>query len=275
MNYYVVNATIYVVYFLDIINNNQMEHNKYIELLKDMGLSEHEAEVYFSMVSLGPTPVLKIARASGIKRTTIYSVLESLKEKGLVRTELKGFKSFFVAESPEKLETIIENRKNQFKKNLLGFMQIYNKGGGESLIKIYEGIDATRSVYNNLLNDIKPGEDYMIIAGMKKAYETDKIFYDELRELRAKLPIKVRMLVTDPENEESQYAIKYQKNFNMQVKALPAETKITTNMVITPQRILIHQFDQPIMAIVIENKSTIKTHQELFEIMWKSASGNQ
>ena len=34
-----------------------------------------------------------------------YSVIDSLKEKGLVRVEIKGFKSIFVAESPEKLNT--------------------------------------------------------------------------------------------------------------------------------------------------------------------------
>ena len=247
-----------------------MQKNHYIEILKEIGLSEHESAVYFTMVSLGPSPVLKIARASEVKRTTIYSVIESLKEKGLVRMELKGFKSLFVAESPEKLENILENRKNQFKKHLNDFLAIYNKGGGETLIKIYEGLEATKSVYESLLRDIKPGEDYMIIAGMKKAYEMDKAFYDDLRERRSKMPIKVRILLADPENEESQIFLKFQKNFNLLAKALPPNTRLTTNMVITPQRVLIHQLEQPIMAIVIENKSTIKMHQELFEVMWNS-----
>jgi len=264
--------SIYVVERLDIISRKDifMQKNHYIEILKEIGLSEHESAVYFTMVSLGPSPVLKIARASEVKRTTIYSVIESLKEKGLVRMELKGFKSLFVAESPEKLENILENRKNQFKKHLNDFLAIYNKGGGETLIKIYEGLEATKSVYESLLRDIKPGEDYMIIAGMKKAYEMDKAFYDDLRERRSKMPIKVRILLADPENEESQIFLKFQKNFNLLAKALPPNTRLTTNMVITPQRVLIHQLEQPIMAIVIENKSTIKMHQELFEVMWNS-----
>lgn len=247
-----------------------MQNNNYIEILKEIGLTENEAGVYFTMVSLGQAPVLKIARASGVKRTTIYSVIDSLKEKGLVRVEMKGFKSLFVAESPEKLEGILEQRKNKYRKHLLDFMQIYNKGGGESLIKIYEGKEAVRSVYDGLLDDIKPGQDYMIVTGMRMAYETDKAFYDDFRDRRSKLPIRTRMLTTDPENEETKYITKYQKNFNMEIKALPAETRLSTNMVITPQRILIHQFDQPILAIVIENKSAIKMHQEIFEVMWNS-----
>ncbi len=248
-----------------------MEKNHFIEILKNIGLSEHESVVYFTMVSLGPSPVLKIARSSGVKRTTIYSIIDSLKEKGLVRVELKGFKSLFVAESPEMLENILEQRKNKFKIHLKDFMEIYNKGGGQTLIKIYEGMEGIRSVYNSLLQDIKPGEDYMIIAGMEKAYALDKDFYDDLRDRRSKLPIRVRILVTDPENEESKKILQFQRNFNMEARALPPETKLTTNIVITPQRILIHQLERPIMAIVIENKSTIKTHQELFEVMWEAS----
>jgi sugar-specific transcriptional regulator TrmB len=248
------------------------QQNHYVELFKEMGLSEHESAVYFTMVSLGPSPILKIARASGIKRTTIYYVMDSLKEKGLVRVDLKGFKSLYTAESPEKLENILETRKNKLKKHLNDLMAIYNKGGGETLIKIYEGLEATESVYNQLLDEIKPGEDYLVIAGMKKAFDMDPEFFKDLQNRRAKLPIKIRILMTDPESEESRDLKKYAQNFNVKAKFLPAGTKLTTNTVITPQRVLIHQMEQPIMAIVIENKSTIKTHQELFEVMWNSIS---
>lgn len=247
-----------------------MERNHYIELLKEIGLSEHESTVYFTMVSLGPSPILKIARASGMKRTTIYYVIDSLKEKGLARVDLKGFKSLYTAESPEKLENILENRKNKFKHHLNDLLAIYNKGGGETLIKIYEGLEATKSIYNGLLQDIKPGEDYLVIAGMKKAFDLDREFFKDLQNRRAKLPIKIRILMADPENEESQNLKKYERNFNLKAKFLPLGTKLTTNTVITPQRVLIHQMEPPVMAIVIENKSTIKTQQELFEVMWNS-----
>jgi len=249
-----------------------MEKNHYIEILKEIGLSEHESAVYFTMVSLGPSTILKIARASQVKRTTIYSVMDSLKEKGLASVELKGFKSLYVAESPEKLEHVLESRKNKFKKNLDDFLSIYNKGGGETLIKIYEGLEATKSIYNGLLEDIKSGEDYLIISDMKKAFDLDKEFFNDLRERRAKLPIKVKVLISDSGTEEGQDFKKYEKNYNLKAKFLPTNTKLTTNLVITPQRVLIHQLEPPIMAIIIENKSTIKMHQELFDVMWNSIS---
>ena len=60
------------------------------EILIDFGLSEHEALVYLSSLMLGPSTVNKIAKHSGVKRTTVYPVVESLKRKGIMNIQLKG-----------------------------------------------------------------------------------------------------------------------------------------------------------------------------------------
>ena len=53
-------------------------------------------------------------------------------------------------------------------------------------------------------------------------------------------------------------------------KILPKNTTLTTNLVIIPKKVFIHQLVPPVMGIVIENKSIIQMHREMFEIMWKS-----
>jgi len=247
-----------------------MKKEQYLEILRNVGLTDHEARVYFSMISLGPSTILKISKSAEIKRTTTYSVIESLMKKGLAKIEVHGFKKLFSAETPEKIDGIIEKRRDQLKTKLKDFLGIYNQGGEETLIKIYEGADATKQIYNSLIQDIKPGEDYLIISDIKKAYDFDNDFFVALRERRSKLPIKVRVLLNDRESKEAQKFYEFQKNFNLKAKFLPPNTKLTINMVVTPERLVIHQLDEPITAIVIENKSTIKAHQEMFEVMWNS-----
>ena len=41
-------------------------------------------------------------------------------------------------------------------------------------------------------------------------------------------------------------------------------------MVITPKKVVIHQLNDPIIAIVIENKNISKMNKEMFEIIWDS-----
>jgi tRNA splicing ligase len=124
-----------------------------------------------------------------------------------------------------------------------------------------------------MIDDIKPGEDYLIISNMDKAFNFDRDFFNELREKRSKLPINVRALISDSDTEEGKKFKKYENNFNLKSRFLPKGTDLTTNLVITPQRVLVHQFDEPITAIAIENKSTIKMNKEFFEIMWNVAEG--
>lgn len=233
-----------------------------------MGLSENEAVTYFSALSLGPSSILKIARNAGIKRTTVYSVMESLKQKALISIETKGFKKFFVAERPEKLEIVLENRKKQFIKGLPDLTALYDSKGSVGVIKTYEGLEAVKSVYESLIKDIKPGEDYLIISDAKRWMEADSKYFMDFTERRAKLPIKIRMLLQD--SEEAQNLKKFSKNYNFTAKIIHSKTDLPTNMVVTPEKVVIHQLVAPIMAIVIENKSAIKMHQEMFEMIWQS-----
>ena len=245
-----------------------MKKRGLIEILQDLGLNENESRVYFASLSLGPGTVQKIAKASEVKRTTVYTVIESLQKRGLMKIEVKGFKKLYVAESPEKLERILEERKERFMDQLPEFMSVYNLKGGESFIKYYEGQEAVKSVYESNLKDIKHGEKYMVISNAEKVFDIYGKWFDKFVEKRAKLNIDIRMILQD--NDHSRDYGKLEKNYNHKVRFLPKKTELITNLVITPQRVLIHQLNPPIMGIVIENKSAIQMHQQLFEVIWET-----
>ncbi len=245
-----------------------MRNNELLSILGEIGLDENEAAVYLASLSLGPSTVQKIARGAEIKRTTVYSVIETLGKKGLMHAESRGFKKSYVAEPPEKLETVLELRKERFKSLLPEFSALYNLKGGESFIKYYEGLAAVKNVYENLIQDIKPHEDYLVVSDIDKWYALDPTYFEDFRKRRAKLPINIRMLLRDSEMARKDLAL--ERNYNMHIKILPTSVKFITNMIVTPQRVAIHQLAEPIMAIVIENKSIIQMQRELFEIIWNS-----
>ena len=103
-----------------------MKNKKLLQILIDLGLSENEASVYLAALSLGPTTILKIAKTAEMKRTTIYSVIDSLKKRGLINIEIKGFKTLFTAENPEKLETMLDSHREQLRNSLPEFLGMYN-----------------------------------------------------------------------------------------------------------------------------------------------------
>lgn len=253
-----------VVTFFDII----MKNSRLSSVLINLGLSEKEAEVYLTCLSLGPTTALKISRSAVLKRATVYTVIETLKHKGLISMEVKGFKTLLVAEDPEKLETILKSKREELKAVSPELAALYNLKGGEGKIRYYEGLESVKSVYESLLRDIKPHDNYLIIGEQSFWYKLDPQYFQDFIVRRSKLNINIRLLLSD--SKIAREHKKAEKNYNERIKILPPNTNLNTNTVITPQYLVIHQLTPPIVAVVIENKSTIQTQRELFEIIWRS-----
>src|SRR3989338_1739790 len=129
-----------------------------LEQLKHLGLSENEARVYVAMLELGPSLVVEIARKSGINRPTTYVQIESLKKKGLISTQTKGKKQFFIAESPDKLELLIDNelknieeKKNELNNFLPELLNLFNTSGQRPHVKFYDGKEGVLALQKEFL----------------------------------------------------------------------------------------------------------------------------
>ena len=245
-----------------------MANNKMLNILQELGLSDNEAKVYLACLGLGPNTILKIARSAEVKRTTVYSVVESLKHKGLINIELRGFKQLYMAQDPANLEQILEKRKTILHSLMPEFSALYNLKGGEGMIKYYEGIEAVKSIYNRLLKQVRPHEKYYVMSAFDDWYRADPDFFQRFIERRAKLPIELKQLFIDSPLARKQKSI--QETWLGKIKILPKDTRISTNLVVIPSMIVIHQVIPPIMAVVIENKSMITMIQEMFEMVWKA-----
>ena len=91
-------------------SDRNMTKAQLLTLLIDLGLREPEAQTYLEALSLGPTTVLALARQTGIKRTTLYTIVEELQHRGLMSTEVRGFKQKLVAAEPQRLESILNQQ---------------------------------------------------------------------------------------------------------------------------------------------------------------------
>lgn len=247
-----------------------MKNQELVTSLKGFGLNENEAQVYLSSLALGPSSVQEIAKNAQLKRTTVYSLIESLKEKGLMTTQIQGLKKLIAAENPDRLGAIIEQRKERLKTMLPELNAIHNLKAGESFIKYYEGTKGVRAVYDTILNDLKPGDEYLIMSDMDRFLKMDESYFASFIEKRAKFDLKIRTLLQD--NEAGHRYKKIEKNTHQQIKLLPKSINLTANLVVLPTKVVITQLVPPIMCILIENKSIVQMQHEQFDIIWKSLS---
>ena len=87
-----------------------------LQELLNVGLTDKEAEVYTSALQLGYCSVQEISFKSGLNRTTTYTHIKNLINRGLLNAVERYGKVCYVAERPEKLKFIYEQKEKEIQR---------------------------------------------------------------------------------------------------------------------------------------------------------------
>lgn len=131
----------------------------YEKELQILGLSEKESAVYLAALELGPDTAQNLAKKAGINRPTTYVQIESLKKKGLMGEVEQGKKTLYVAETPERLEMLLDlfEKDLQFKKTevariLPSLIEMFAGQGDRPRVRFFKGKEATAAITKEYLN---------------------------------------------------------------------------------------------------------------------------
>ncbi len=129
-------------------------------LLHKMGFSKNETKVYVAALESGPSSVQELAGRAGLPRTTVYSVLEYLIERGVVGKTGQQGKTRYIVEPPQKLLSIMTDLQSNIEKALPQLEALYNKSETKPKIYFYEGKKAIRKAFDDTL-EVQPDEILM------------------------------------------------------------------------------------------------------------------
>lgn len=237
-----------------------------ITALTDVGLNDKEAAVYLACLSLGPCRIADLAHAAGLKRTTVYSIVEGLLHQGVLTTELRGMKKLTSAIAPEMLETVLARRLSGFRASLPRLQALYNVNGEERAIRSYEGAAAIETLYEELLSRARVNEFYYAMTDYDAWMASDPEFFADFVKRRSRKRLDLRILFC--ESASARLSVKHPDRVYESIRFLPARRTISTNLVVTPHCAVIHQLTPPVMAIAFETKQLIQMQKEVFEILW-------
>jgi len=236
----------------------------HINELKNTGLTDNEARVYLAALELGETSVYRLAKKSLVKRTTTYLAVESLKEKGLMRSYNRNNVAICFAENPKKLTEILEEKKKALDRvmpELLAFTNLIDK---KPKIQFYEGVEAYREVFKDVLK--YPGSE-MLGTLNEKFLDYDNYFMSYFIPQRKEKKIWARILL--PNNPKLRDVVQDEKEHFFQSRIVQSEKfKIEIEMVIYGgNKIGMVSYDEEI-AIIIESQMIHNTQKSFFETMW-------
>ncbi len=240
-----------------------------LTVLTDLGLLPTEARVYLTLLELGPETILRLSRHTGIKRSTVYSTVSSLTEKGLVNIQSTGRKRLFAAENPEQLESVLESRRKDFRKLLPKLSaQFHQTRESESFIRHYHGLSGIRMVYERFLSELKKGDFYYAISNQEKLFGLDPNFFELFTERRTQIDLRFRLILQDTAHARTyRQAERFTEGI---VKLLPKDRTVNTCIIIIPMRVIVVQLVEPIMAMEIDNPHVVHSNRMTFEMLWES-----
>ncbi len=240
--------------------------------LINIGFSEKETAVYLALLELGKRTVSPIARKSGINRTTVYDILESLVSKGLVSISGKEPLQEYVAESPEKIirlmETGIERKQQELEeaKKLVPELKSLHNVSDRPRVRFYEGTEGLEQVYEDTLTSHEPIRAYATYDDMEKALPGyfPKYFYR-----RANKGIKIRAIFP-----YTKAGVELSKNDTEQLREtaiVPMEDfYFTPEINIYDNKVMIASWKEK-LGITIESSEIAEAMKKIFELAWAEA----
>ena len=239
--------------------------------LKNLGLSENEARVYLAMLELGPSVMVEISRKAGTNRPTTYVQVESLKKKGLVSTQTKGKKQYFIAESPDKLELLIDNelkkvagKKNELDNLLPELLNLFNTSDQRPHVKFFEGKEGVLALQKEFL---KTNDDPICgITSLDNVFEVFPEFENTYIKKRVQKKIHSRTIYTSrkgpilKEFDESSF----RESKYIEPDKLPLGVDIT----ILKDKVAIVALKGKISGTLIEQKEVADSFRAIFELVW-------
>lgn len=244
------------------------------DILKQAGLDETESQVYTTLLDSGALTILALSQKSGLKRTNLYNVLETLEKKNLVKKINKTKTTQYAPNPPRAIQELLQIKEDQieFAKNtyeaLIGSLQSkYALVDHKPLITYFEGLPGLQKVYQDILD---AGEDLLLFRSTydDKRKDVDRLIQKQITEqIKRNIHAKV---ISPPESDSKKVYTQLNKIHLVDEHyiykyplALPAQ------ILIYGQKTAISTVRKDIIITLIDNKDITDTFRELFKLIWE------
>ena len=235
------------------------------EILSGLWLIETEVKLYLSTLELGMTQVANIARFSGIKRTTLYGILERMEQKWILKKHVKNKVSYYEAVNPDDLYDILEKHLSHLKNKLPELRAMNNKFSHKPKIYYFEGVENVAELYKMEVKDTPELVRIFSSNVDRKQGEADKLrkirneIYSSLKK-RAHMNV---ILNREPTQSEKTWEFFHPKTINSNALNLGISIKIYGN------KTKFISMKKPLTGIVIENEDIANTMRSIFDYIYK------
>lgn len=244
-----------------------------INKLEKFGLSTKEAKVYLVLLSNGTSPVSDISKKSKINRSTTYTLLKTLEDRGLITCLEKGGIKLYSPMQPEKMIDLARDQLKKYQEIVfLGetilpeLKLISSETRPRPRARFLDGVEGLREAYEDTLTSSETIRAYASIENMHLALPN---YFPSYYHRRAEKNIHIRAIF--PDTAEAKERITHNKAEERTSLLVPKnsfnfspEINIYDNKIVFMS--LVEKF-----ALIIESKELADALKKVFELSWLGA----
>ncbi|MFA6603884.1 MAG: helix-turn-helix domain-containing protein [Patescibacteria group bacterium] len=238
-------------------------------ILRSLGLLDSEIKTYLAALERGPSPALDLAKHAKLSRQAIYLAIDSLTERGLMSSFLRGKKRFYASEEPGKLLSYAKRHEAEIKDKIADLERLLpdlelQAGGEKPIVKVFEGKEGLKSIIEDIQGSAAK-ESYEI-SDLEALYKV--LTAEDLKEMRLNLKHRGRRV-------RGIYAGKATGNIvQSDRKYLPLEKGgFKANIGIYGNRIVLVTFEGKMYSVIVDSKPLARALWILFEYAFQGLGG--
>jgi DNA-binding transcriptional ArsR family regulator len=232
-------------------------------LFSTIGLTADHAALYRALLGK-PLTLAEAARSAKLHRPAAYRHMAALEERGLVKQALRGKRTYFMVESPAKLEWELENARHTSAVLLHELTERFEKQRRAPAVTVGQGRKGIVSVYEDILHTLKRGAVFYRYTSASKKRPRNA-YVPERYEARRDAKQLERYVITNKRTS----ALKTQK-LERYIRIIPPEFDRfeydITLLVYGPKIAYIDYASET--AITIENPALAQFQKRLFQLLF-------
>lgn len=227
------------------------------DIIKQVGLSDNEAEIYLLLLGLGEALASEIAEKSKISRPHIYDTIAKLIDKGLASYVIKNNRKYFKPANPEVLLDLLKSKEMSLQEALADLKKLYAPSKEKPVVEVYEGKEGLKTILKDVLRE---GKEIHAFGPTAKWQEEVPIALQQYMKERKRIGFKGKMITPEGSSVLDTPLNEY--------KTIPKEhSSPATTFMYGDKTCIIMWVETPI-GIIIKNNELADSMRSYFNLMW-------
>ncbi len=257
---------------------NTSENKFILNLLTSLGCGAREASVYLDLLKSGASSIQDISKRLGENRITIHSATSQLLNRGLAFETKKNKRRLIVAEEPDSLFRILENKELELEdsKSKLGYAvgmlrRTYRVDQNRPTVSFYENVEGFKKMLEMTLS--AKGEFLSIIDILRFVDYLTPEYLENFFIRRAELGIHSRLIFPAASSNFVQNIAKNQSKYKISIKTLSTTYDWCSGFISWNNCISMKSFSSgQVTCTIIQNDEISSFYRGVvFESLWNAA----